>query len=1408
MSSFSDGSSCSSSSASQVLLDWQLKNAAGRRQQQQQQIPHSILTPRRSSEENGPNENCNFGQKHWMQHEQRAQQSIHYWPHPIERLEPISGWQTPELVDGEHTNEHRRELVSEADSAIALAWPSVNYDLYADQWPRHVCVNQQLGQVVFVGCDPEVGFLGAMNDSGSGARMTATGSANVFDVKTDGNIGAGCRRVKGASEQVEAARREFATASKSSGEAINQLVGKTEEDKVALEDELREEELGDGKEWAQADGDHATRGPREQLDKQAFVTNGDAFCGANNCGQATGADGHPGRSAVSAQRKANRSLRRSKPIEVREYHPDNLGPNDGSGGRESNSCNVPITSDMATTNENISASCESLLDQASFERQISQSDQERVLSSLMERAASCQQKGFRAAPDANVAADHDLVPYSEFCCELASCGGHERSAGNIGRDDQLAAGEQRCQMYQNSNCRGVSSPLLLNGSPNVNFNRSKHQVLFAVARGSMRHSLSYDDLLSLAPNGANNDGGGPGERLDLENKRQHHFMRDNSAAEPDNISFCLPRATTTSNDEQTYGRRQRASMKLNPTERPAPGPRIEQKFNQTFEGLRELEERQRIELLVGSKVDDAPFGLPQATDVKQQQNQANQNHDKTDCVGGGREWAGYGANADSLNGDENATEFGPYGALVSASASNSAYPIWAARQQCQSDESVASDRIKSSNGAAGALGYGTNGNGKDNWAQVDINGATKSKFDEFGGSERQEAESHVRGQPMPKSSTYVGNNWRNHINDADAGADANTDAYAKQPTQTSDHVDHENGNENQTEVKARANEHQELFEQLVCSVDVLESYLCKSTQTSFESRLCCYSMHHHEHESTTKTHQLETNSKIREELGTSSECQQPAAQLTSGGRKNVDKRQLEEANDKDGPAYGAALSLDEDSETLNVMKQLGRIINAKSCSLEDADALATLEDDPSNQVHLSRQRECVSATGGFFGPSADCTLHTVNGRGQSISSHQNGLATGNNSSDQQQQQQTFFGSVTQSLLTIFQTAPNSPSAWSSRPASVSQAADGISPSRPLFRVAQHSARITYPKPMQQPAQLQQQPATTGWFGRSQQPAAPEQYPVEAQQDHCSSVDTGSETMRTGSSGGSLSQAGRSLSASAASLTRFFFNLSAPFGLSSTHTQQTASARPVHSADFSQPLANERMQSPGSVVEPAAARVQRHCVRYAADLQRVDELSSAELRSRLVGPHTDECDRSTRFVSDNDATQISCPAPSDCEVARDEQITMRGNDMTNSLSSSQLEQKQQIADYIQPTERYRQRRESFRRSKMLAWRMVESSNQGAEVRQREQESSLDCSSSKPIHNGIDLNGKFVPDFGLAQDECFRINASPANKMQIHRQQSLTSTEGSVSSSSKRGDNKLQGSRTKWLAAAVSILKSHT
>jgi len=159
------------------------------------------------------------------------------------------------------------------------------------------------------------------------------------------------------------------------------------------------------------------------------------------------------RSDLTRQRKLSRSLRRSKPVDVGEYLPEKKSTTD-CGEPEPQQAIESKVEEEGKIAKNFSASCESLLDKASFEHQISKTDQERVLLSLIVEFQSDERK--RVPTRGLDYSQCDTIGDERFPCKLdrvdgfssdiCKVGCRERTKDDLIKEDRLY--RENCDSYQ------------------------------------------------------------------------------------------------------------------------------------------------------------------------------------------------------------------------------------------------------------------------------------------------------------------------------------------------------------------------------------------------------------------------------------------------------------------------------------------------------------------------------------------------------------------------------------------------------------------------------------------------------------------------------------------------------------------------------------------------------------------------------------------------------------------------------------------------------------------------------------------------------------------------------------------------------------------------------------------------
>lgn len=847
--------------------------------------------------------------------------------------------------------------------------------------------------------------------------------------------------------------------------------------------------------------------------------------------QQTNNDNDRSKPTVSAQRQTNRSLRRSKPIEVREYHPDHLGMDLHLHDGRKPGDNV--------AERRISASCESLLYKASFERQMSQTDQDRMINLLAERAGAEEKQCERIR----------LAERNEVAPKIMASSGAETA----GTGDQLIADSSSSASSSSSSSSLSSSVINANDLQLSKGWAGSEDVAIRMITRPMNHSLSCNDLHQLATeapctssrekaprtltygftrltNQQQQQRDHSSEQISSCSKPLQRNYRGAAANEPDCCLWELNKFDGYNN--QQVNNLDNAADSCNSQRHSHPRTQQQQdnenlssrgSDNKSGTPLHESDGvNTRLTVAPSAKkhqtnTDSHSMATPSpSSSVYALQQQAGQliADDIIDAVyrsfegtddGAATSAAGVAAalseaetvtttttttnerRSSDANTAVSCHEVDPLG-LTAADDPNATLNNQLLPSDSSARKQVRSDQLFLLTGSVSSSGHLSRA------AEVlDEPHLQQSLYIKPGKEQGHlvEFSNHDKLDKTNLSSSASQSHLVCHVTVAGASLTDDVDVSVGDVNacfrESGNRVGSEEGGE-------KALQGSYLVEKIIDAADELHQFLCKSTQTSFESKLCCLSMNN--------CHAAE---------------QQP-------------------------------MKMDNDEERAPTDVRHGRIMDAKFCSFDqqsnngNSDSASNQQQhhhhqrqhdyDDSDQLdsHLLRQRECVSAAGGFFDPGGRAETERQREQFARQRNHQSldkdhEAETAGSQLQQHEQstpQQSLFGSFTQSLFTIFQAAPSSPQ-------SAAPCGDARSP--------QHRA-TTY----QVPNNIRQQRATTigpsSWFGVQRpvlQPGA-----MKGANERQMSLDIGGEQAAepVGHKG---------LSSSSSSITRFFTGLSNPFG---------------------------------------------------------------------------------------------------------------------------------------------------------------------------------------------------------------------------------------------------------------------
>ena len=874
------------------------------------------------------------------------------------------------------------------------------------------------------------------------------------------------------------------------------------------------------------------------------------------------------RSIVSANRPANRSLRRSKPVELGEYQPPGMSLADG--GQESGG------------ERKISASCESILNEASLERQISQSEQDRVLDGLTLEIDKLVEPNARQF----------LFGESEGLFWM----------GRRERGNRAAKSAARFALSSHADTNSIVPDRLQ----------------------SPRRSLSCDDLLHLAdrvdelaarvgqswgsigaceerwPVGQIALAADAGEQLD----RLASGARDNKGTVSAEAAIaskpCQTNYEANGNEQSRASRGDDADLSNGPAR---------QADNPTTTHTNELPSP-------GGPSTLGPLNNYDCSRVAPDELASGWASPLERCEGGE-------ISADQIEPNKDLR--------VTAACLTS--PADGARKQtlpCPTDHTEHGSTMAAvGSGELPAGLRGAEGASKIERAHDDESVRRASLVEQGVVSYDLSANFNAKLEPESLSS--------NRLNGTKLSSATFIDAPANQRMASRSQSDQLAGAAAvRTLVANVSDERLDFVEQIIDATDELHQLLCKSTQTSFDSRLCCHSTNH-EHQS---------------------ERELPSfAHLEAGGLL------LESTAATPANSVGqASLPIKGDKDVANHSKAN---MDTQSYSLDDQELerRQLLEETGDRQLEA---RDCVSA-GGNFENNNSCPLRA------------SGPYDG--SPDGHSERPSLFGSFTHSLLTIFQTAPSSPLD------STAQPGGGYS------REARSSTSSSSPQ------QQRQAQANLGWFGRQQE------------ENSC----------RNQTERGQVPQISRSLSSSATGLTRFFSNLSTPFGFSAVPQQQSSNPR-TNTEDL-----NYTCSQPKCPVE----------------LHRVDEVS---VESQHEPPTS--------------VTRSAAGGGGSIESSDSRQNLVKQNDQQPSTGQEQPDD---------GSLRRQMRRESFRRSKLRAQQQQQQQQVSDELSEQRNGDFLlppaskrnqACSDQTVRLQVVNRNSSFSGDSGFSEASARRLSSNCA------------------------------------------------
>lgn len=1085
---------------------------------------------------------------------------------------------------------------------------------------------------------------------------------------------------------------------------------------------------------------------------------------------------------ISPTKQTNRSLRRSKPVEVREYHPDKLDQLKGRGNGTEAEDELDSSSNMDDNKRRISASCESLLDKASFEHQISQTDQDRMLSGLMQQTSS----SFQTPAELKQQQQQQQKPMKQHSSL------DDQQIGVASREQEIAVCSQ--MVASNSDASSLSksscgSDLLLeyigevscdddneddDGENEVQVELNKLSGLDTKQR-SMSRSLSCDNLLHLAYNDENNSSNGScdknnpnsnmdgivyyatqiGAQLDDKSfivpakistssntlvnnatkvpsnlKRGNENLNDtyvhdnhainndnNNLASYDNIksklsTFC-ERGTSESGHSDMSGESSIATMARHRHEdNKWHSNQHETRLNEGFvcddqemqfdtksseiifeRGRSKSEHQVSCYLNKGQLTKDNKSPSLEHETTREENSVRNSNshnndksgakqhqieshnHEATDniCEPADHQlsllYPVFGPQIDQEVSEKSESESfesfrtssrhnQPICASSNQKSAKSDYeakegPLWSDNQQYKQHQQrdslpITSEAIDQSIGETFSPQYG------DGKTTFEVSERLTANDEE----QQQQKDYEIRASGDKYKSSVVGKVGKKEVDERVVA----TESIVKSNDNNS------SGSSSRSRSRSSSGSSNDIVERIIDAADELHQYLCKSTQTSFESKLCCHSMSfiHPNNDkgaaaivTSSNSNQNNSNNKLMESRG-------PEAQ--TGDRQGEKINDIESFGpDSRGVDENVNATAERDNDQEEIVKSL---MNAESSSSDEHQQQQQQHDFKRESSLLSRQqqaekqqvrdRECVSAAEGYFHDTSGNNIHRNNSSNQAHllqkENHQLNSKLARNDSSQPSQDgaasadsasSSLFGSLTQSLFTIFQANPTAtPSPDLRRPSSVRSPTTSCLQSRAMAGRIGHCPG----KHLQQQQQQEQQrdgvtsaTSTSSWFGRSQVAGARQV-----------SLDT-NERDSTGA------QFGRSLSSSANSLSRFFTNLSTPFGGFSL-SQQQASPLPGRVTEARQ--SEEELE-----VSAAQAAVGSLNVRVISKRpSSIDSIDSANSSNRHV-------DVETKDGNDNDNTSSNLDSHSGV-VCDDSRVSVP--------ASSLIEI----------------RRESFRRSKML------------------------------------------------------------------------------------------------------------
>lgn len=1015
----------------------------------------------------------------------------------------------------------------------------------------------------------------------------------------------------------------------------------------------------------------------DDTDPLSMQTNAETYKlnkeGASLPPRATIAMTKPTKCGVSANKPTNRSLRRSKPVEVREYHPDDLNLlGEPQEGKEK----VPL---RATVIRQISASCESLLGEASLERQISQSDQDRMLNVLLERAISQPQEipdelDTPISPTTTSESGRNAITDSSNGNQRGVVTINSVSSNNSDREaDYAEVGEEEEQHQQADSFR-----------PQI--------------RRSMSHSLSCEDLQHLADsfsitsaNESHSVTTNEGE-LDVAYgtlaNRQDEWKRHLAGSQDPPV--CRQVFAVGVPDNKRRRRRRRRQQQQQ---------RGDYQDNENLNNINDITinngtncvARCNADLSIGALTDASRYGslnelVPPAewsptsygdpietitTDYDRrccdQGNYNNFNLSKPSAGSAVGEPLDYREEAREPQADKVRGNHRSHGDQSPLLCSSPVLPETQAEALIESAEleTGGSELCSTNHHTADSAATTREASLEIRQCQqlsppligsIVQSSQDKQKNDFNASSTKSITESLNRACEQDKQQGRPEDFRYKHIADRGEPSIVSTDGCA-------DGIHPAVG--------------EDLVEKIIDAADELHKFLCKSTQTSFESRLCCHSLNH---------------------------CHS-APDKKMCNIMQIDFQQDLRHMDPDLSAtderLASSLPLDGSCQSDNLVGRTHQIMVRKLSSPDVSTQQQFMEEAATvqrtnSQGHPPGQRECISAADGQFleerslgsrfpGQSGaygsnDAVPRKLTQKDSGlIEQHQNSELTGNNRSAYQSP--TLFGSFTQSLLTIFQPGPTSPSPTARQSGGEPpplQQCETRSPQVHMRLIEAGDTKTARGCPDGRPqVQRQEQPLTligSSWFSRPQTENSARQV----------SLDMGNrETSK---------HYERSMSSSANSLTRFFTNLSSPFSFGASFTTSPTTAK----SPSSPVPASQQLSDTGKVFS------QRHF----ADLERVDEQPAD------IAPH--DYSVSTRRVR---SKRSSSNESSGCSLK-----DHVGGEQTIPVNQILFENGFAVRAHDENSLRMQQRRESFRQSKKFAELadgslppQDDSESRGAEVR---------------------------------------------------------------------------------------------